>query len=331
MNKDLKDRVMQFINKLKEGDELKSIYNVKTKSQATAKTGKEYFNVQLQDKTGTIDGKIWDVNSPGIEEFSANNFCYIEGEVISYNNQLQVRITRVRVANDDEFDSADYFATSRFKKEDMAKELDSLIGEVKNKNYSKLLKSFFVEDKDFREQFLSHQGAKVVHHSFINGLVEHTLSTTRLAKLIAKNYDDLNVDLILTASLLHDIAKVTEISSYPQNEYTDEGYLIGHIVMGYEMVKARIRELGGFSEAEEVELLHTILSHHGSTEFGSPKLPMLMEAYVVSQADNTDAKLEIMREAINNAKITNKKDSNGFIDNTKFIGTKFRASKLDGE
>ena len=319
---------MQFINKLKDGDELKSIYHIKIKSQATAKTGKEYFNVQLEDKTGVIDGKIWDVTSPAIEEFSANDFCYIEGDIISYNSQLQVRIKRVRVADSSEFNTADYFATSRFKKEDMAKTLDELIMKVKNKNYLKLLKSFFIEDKEFREKFLTHQGAKMIHHSFVSGLVEHTISTAKLAIAIAENYDDLNIDLIITASLLHDIAKTNEISSFPRNEYTDEGYLIGHIVMGYEMVKEKIRELGGFTINEENELLHTILSHHGSTEFGSPKLPMLMEAYVVSQADNTDAKLEIMRENINNAKITNKMDANGFVDNNKFVGTRFRESKL---
>lgn len=320
---------MQFINKLREGDELQSIYHIKIKSQATAKTGKEYFNVQLEDKTGVIDGKIWDVSSPGINEFSANDFCFIEGEVITYNNQLQVRVKRVRVAEKNEYNTEDYFATSKYKKEDMAKELDSLIGTVKNKNFSKLLKSFFVDDTKFREKFLSHQGAKLVHHSFVSGLLEHTVSTTKLAISMAKNYDDLNIDLIITASLLHDIAKIDEISSYPKNEYTDEGYLVGHIVMGYEMVKTRIREIGGFSEAEEEELLHIILSHHGSTEFGSPKMPMLMEAYLVSQADNTDAKLEIMREAIQNAKVTNKMDSNGFVDNNKFVGTRFRESKID--
>lgn len=319
---------MQFINKIKDGDELSSVYHIKTKSQATAKTGKEYFNVQLEDKTGVIDGKIWDVASPGIEEFSANDFCFVEGEVISYNNQLQVKIKRIRVADENEYHTDDYFATSRYAKEDMAKELDNLISLVHNSNYQKLLKSFFIEDKTFREKFLSHQGAKVVHHSFISGLLEHTVSTTKLAIAMAKNYDDLNLDLIITASLLHDIAKIDEISSYPKNEYTDEGYLIGHIVMGYEKVKERINKLGGFDVNEENELLHTILAHHGSTEFGSPKLPMIMEAYLVAQADNTDAKLEIMREAIKNAKVTNKMDSNGFVDNNKFVGTRFRESKL---
>lgn len=319
---------MKFINEMKDGDKLSCIYQVKTKSQAIAKTGKEYFNVQLQDKTGTIDAKIWDVNSQGIEEFKPSDFVYIEGDVISYNGQLQVKIFRTRVADKSEYKSADYFATSKYDKKDMLKELDSFIDEVKNKNFSRILKAFFVEDKTFREKFSSHQGAKVVHHSFVSGLIEHTLSTTRLAKAIAKNYDDINIDLVITASLLHDIAKMNEISSYPTNDYTDAGQLIGHIVLGYDMVKEKINLLGGFSDKEQNELLHCILSHHGTTEFGSPKLPMLMEAYVVSQADNTDAKLEIMREGIANAKVTNKMDANGFVDNTRFVGTKFRESKI---
>ena len=319
---------MQFINTLKDGEVLNSIYHIKTKSQATAKTGKEYFNVQLQDKTGTIDGKIWDVNGPGIEEFKPGDFAEIEGDVISYNGQLQVKIYRVRVASNDEFKSEDYFATSKFDKNEMAKELDALISEVKNPNYKKLLTAFFIEDKKFREVFLIHQGAKVVHHSFVSGLIEHTLSTARLGKLIAKNYTDINVDLVVTTSLLHDIAKIVEIAPFPENDYTDKGQLIGHIVLGYEMVKEKINAIGGFGEKEESELLHCILAHHGTTEFGSPKLPMLMEAYVVSQADNTDAKLQIMREAIANAKVTNKMDANGFITGKNFIGNNFRESAI---
>ena len=318
---------MQFIKDLKDGDDLKTIYQVKTKSQATAKTGKDYFNVQFSDRTGAIDGRIWDTTSPAIEEFKPGDFVEVEGDVISYNNQLQLKIVRLRVADKSEFNSEDYFAKSKYDKEAMTKELDAFIGEVKNKNYNKLLNSFFVEDKAFRDKFLKHQGAKTVHHSFVSGLLEHTLATTRLAKAIAKNYDDINVDLVITTALLHDIAKLDEIAAYPDNEYTDEGYLIGHIVMAYGIIKERIAKLGGFSKLEEDELLHCILSHHGSPEFGSPKQPMLMEAYIVSQADNTDAKLEIMRESIANAKITNKMDVNGFVSN-KFMTTNFRESKL---
>lgn len=320
---------MQFINTLKDGDRLSSIYHIKTKSQATAKTGKEYFNVQLQDKTGVIDAKIWDVNQPSIDEFKAGDFALVEGDVISYNNQLQVKVARLKIADKSEFVASDYFATSKFDKNEMLETLDKFISEVKNKNYNMLLKAFFVDDKEFREKFSNHQGAKSIHHSFVSGLLEHTLHTAKLARLIAKSYDDINIDLVITASLLHDIAKMIEISSYPVNEYTDEGMLIGHIVLSYDLVKSKMNSIKGFNENEKNELLHCILSHHGSTEFGSPKLPMLMEAYVVSQADNIDAKLEIMREAIKNAKTTNKMDSNGFVGQNKFVGTNFRESKID--
>lgn len=319
---------MQYINKLQDGDKLSSVYLVKTKSQATAKTGKEYFNIHLQDKSGVLDGKIWDIKSSAIEEFETGDFVFVDGEILSYNGQLQAKILRLRLADKDEYNAADYFATSKYDKKDMAKELDEFISEVENKNFKKLLTSFFIEDKSIREKFLIHQGAKSIHHSFVSGLIEHTLSTTRLAKHISKNYNDINLDLVITASLLHDIAKMREIASFPENEYTDSGQLIGHIVLGYEMVKEKIDEIGGFSEKETYELLHCILSHHGSVEFGSPKLPMLMEAYVVSEADNIDAKLQIMRETIANAKVTNRFDNNGFVGFNKYVNTNFRESKI---
>lgn len=322
---------MQFINKLKDGDKLSSIYHIKAKTEGTSKTGKEYYSIQLQDKTGVIDGKIWDINAVGIEDFDTSDFCEVVGDVISYNGQLQIKVFRIRKADKSEYVAEDYFATSKYDIVDMGKELDKFISQVKNKNYKKLLNAIFIDDKKFREKFLYHQGAKAVHHSFVGGLVEHTLSTTRLAIAIANTYDDINVDIVITSSLLHDIGKLDEIVSYPTNEYSDEGQLIGHIVIGFSIIKEKIEQLGGFTEKEKVELLHSILSHHGSVEFGSPKLPMTMEAYIVSQADNTDAKLEIMREAIAQAKVNKKMDSNGFVGVNKFYGSNFRESKVDKE
>ena len=137
---------MQFINKLKDGDKLNSVYHVKTKSQAIAKTGKEYFNVQLADKTGMIDAKIWDTSAIGIEEFKAGDFVYVEGDVISYNNQLQAKVARLRIADKDEYNADDYFATSKYNKNDMIKALDTYISEVKNENYKRLLNAFFVAE-----------------------------------------------------------------------------------------------------------------------------------------------------------------------------------------
>ena len=320
---------MQFINKLKDGDKLSSVYHIKSKIQATAKNGKDYFSVQLQDKTGVMDGKIWDINSVGIGEFDTSDFCSVDGDVISYNGQLQVKIFRIRKVDIDEYNPDDYFATSKYDRNDMAKELVSFIEKVKNVHFKKLLNSFFVDDKNFREKFISHQGAKAVHHSFVGGLIEHTLSTTRLAYAIAKTYDDINVDMVITASLLHDIGKVDEIVAYPTNEYSDDGQLLGHIVLGYGIIKDRIDKLGIFTDKEKTELLHCIISHHGSVEFGSPKLPMTMEAYVVAQADNTDAKLEIMREAIAQAKVNKKMDLNGFVGVNKYYGSNLRESKVD--
>lgn len=315
---------MKYINTLKDGDKINDVYLVKSKSQATAKTGKEYFNILLQDKTGTLDSKVWDTTSPAIEDFDAGEFVYVEGDIISYNGAIQCKIIRISKADKEDYNPIDYFQTSTKDKNVMQKEFDELIDSVKNTGYKKLLEKIFILDKTFRKKFFEHQGAKSIHHSFIHGLLEHTVSTTKLAKLMASNYENLNIDLVITASLLHDIGKVREISEFPTNEYTDEGQLIGHIVIGYEIVKSAVDEIKEISEKEKTELLHCILSHHGSHEFGSPKLPGLIEAYIVSQADNTDAKVEIMMETIKNAKQSKKIDINGFVGFNKLTNTNFR-------
>ncbi|MCQ2609426.1 MAG: HD domain-containing protein [Lachnospiraceae bacterium] len=304
---------MKFINSFKEGDRVQGVYFCKSKAILQTKAGKDYFNVMLKDKSATMDTKIWEVTSSGIEDFDTGDYIYIEGEVVSYNNQLQLKAHRVRKAESDEYDKNDFVESSTKDIKDMEKELDSLIVSVKHKGYNKLLNEIFVDDKNFRKVFVDGSAAKTVHHAFLHGLLEHTLSVAKMAKAMAENYTDVNVDLVVTASLLHDIGKTKELSELPQSEYTDCGQLIGHIVMGYEMIKRHADEIKEISDREKNELYHCILSHHGSLEFGSPRTPMLMEAFIVSSADNVDAKLETMRENFQNAKVTNKKDKEGFM------------------
>ena len=311
---------MVYISSMQDGDKVKSIYLVKNKTQGTSKFGSEYFNISIQDKTGTLDGKIWDTNSQSIEDFQIGSFVEITGDVILYNGNLQIKIERLRVAKENEYDASDYFVVSKRSIDDMKKELDAIIDSIKNEKYNLLLKKIFVEDTDFRKKFFEHQGAKNVHHSFIGGLAEHTLSVTRVAEKIASNYSNINVDLVKTASLCHDIGKVYELTDYPNNEYSDEGHLIGHIMISYEIVANKISNIDGFDEKKRTELLHCILSHHGQLEFGSPKLPSLVEAIIVAAADNIDSKLEIMFEGIEN----NKKDKNSYVGFNKYLNTNFR-------
>ena len=218
---------------------------------------------------------------------------------------MQLNIKRVRKAAEDEYDPADYLPVSENSTDDMYSQLRAFIDSVENHYLSALLKKLFVEDEAFVKAFEGHSAAKTVHHGFIGGLMEHTLGVTRLCDYMSKAYPVINRDLLITASLLHDIGKTKELSAFPLNDYTDEGQLLGHIYMGAQMINDLARQIPEFPEVLKNELIHCILSHHGELEYGSPKKPALMEAAALNMADNTDAKMETFTELFDNAKDPN--------------------------
>ena len=287
---------MKYIRELREGMRIAGVYLCKFRQSAVTKNGKPYENVILQDRTGTIDAKIWEPNSVGIEEIDSLDYIDIVGDVTSFAGALQVSVKRLRKAGEGEYDPADYLPSSRFKTEEMYQELLSCVESVKNPFLSELLKSYFVRDEAFIRAFQRSSAAKSVHHGFIGGLLEHTLSVTRLCSYYAKAYPILNRDLLITAAILHDVGKTRELSAFPSNDYTDDGQLLGHIMIGAEMIHDRAREISGFPEKLENELKHCILAHHGELEYGSPKKPALAEAVALNLADNTDARMETLRE-----------------------------------
>ena len=287
---------MKYIRELREGMRIAGVYLCKFRQSAVTKNGKPYENVILQDRTGTIDAKIWEPNSVGIEEFDSLDYIDIVGDVTSFAGALQVSVKRLRKAGEGEYDPADYLPSSRFKTEEMYRELLSCVESVKNPFLSELLKSYFVRDEAFIRAFQRSSAAKSVHHGFIGGLLEHTLSVTRLCSYYAKTYPILNRDLLITAAILHDVGKTRELSAFASNDYTDDGQLLGHIMIGAEMIHDRAREISGFPEKLENELKHCILAHHGELEYGSPKKPALAEAVALNLADNTDARMETLRE-----------------------------------
>lgn len=289
---------MRYIETLRDGDRVLGIYLCKTKSVAVTKTGKEYENVILQDKTGQLDAKIWDPAAAGICDFEALDYVEVTGIVTSFNGMLQLKIERARKVREGEYDPADYLPTTKKDIEAMYKELVAFIQSVKNTYFNKLLNLFYVDDAELAARFKTASAAKSLHHGFIGGLLEHSLSVAKLCDYMAGAYPVLNRDLLLTAALLHDIGKLKEISAFPINDYTDEGNLLGHIVMGSEMIHERVRLIEGFPAKLENELKHCILSHHGKLEFGSPKKPALIEALALSYADDLDAKMETFLEAI---------------------------------
>ena len=289
---------MRYIETLKDGDSIQEIYLVKSKTSALTKNGKPYENLIVQDKTGSIEAKLWDPNSAGIDDFDALDYVEITGTVKVFAGANQLNVTRVRKCQEGEYDQADYLPVSSKNIDDMYSELLRLIKSIKTIYLRMLLEDFFEKDEEFIKKFKKSSAAKSVHHNFIGGLLEHTLSVANLCNYMASAYPILNRDLLVSAAILHDIAKTKEFSDFPVNDYTDDGQLLGHIVMGYEMVSSRIADIPGFPEKTASELKHCILAHHGKLEFGSPKKPALIEAVALSFADDTDAKIETFKEDI---------------------------------
>lgn len=289
---------MKYIRDYKDGDRVFDIYFCKFKSSAVTKNGKNYDNVILQDKTGTLDAKIWDPNNVGIADFEAMDYIEVYGDVTVFNGALQVNVKRVRKCGEGEYDESEYMPVSSKSLDGMYAELLNMIGSIQNTYLNTLLKKFFVEDEAFAARFKRASAAKSVHHGFIGGLLEHTLSVTKLCDYYCTAYPVLNRDLLLAAAICHDIGKTREISAFPTNDYTDEGQFLGHIVMGAEMIGQKAREIPGFPPVLEMELKHCILAHHGEYEYGSPKKPSLIEALALYYADDTDAKLETFTEIL---------------------------------
>ena len=287
---------MKFINELREGEKISGIYLCKHKQAAVTKNGKPYENLILQDKTGTIDGKIWEPNSLGIDEFDPLDYIDVVGDVTSFQGSLQVSIKRARKAGEGEYDPGNYLPVSGKDVESMYQELLGFTAQIKNPYLHRLLVSFFQEDEEFIRAFKGNSAAKTVHHGFIGGLLEHTLSVVKLCQYYCRTYPILNQDLLITTAMLHDIGKTRELSPFPKNDYTDDGQLLGHIMIGAEMIHDKAREIPGFPEKLESEVKHCILSHHGELEYGSPKKPALAEAVALNLADNTDAKMETLTE-----------------------------------
>lgn len=291
---------MKYLKDYKEGDRVLDVYLCKHKQSAVTKNGKSYDNLILQDKTGVMDAKIWDPNSAGIAEFDALDYIEVYGEITSFNGILQVNVKRVRKVFEGEYIPSDYLPMTKKDIEEMFKELKGYMSSLQNIYLKKLLHAFFVEDEEFVKKFKYSSAAKAVHHGFVGGLLEHTLSVTKMCDYYTSVYPILNRDLLLAAAICHDIGKTKELSCFPENDYTDEGQFLGHIVMGTEMVGEKIRKIDGFPKVLENELKHCIISHHGEFEFGSPKKPAIVEAIALNFADNTDAKIQSFTELMEN-------------------------------
>ena len=290
---------MRYIETLREGERIQEIYLCRQRTTAMTKTGKEYENVILQDKTGSLDAKIWDPHSMGIDEFDALDYVEVNGDVTVFNGQTQLSIKRARKISETDVDPTNYLPCTNKNIDEMMMELTKFIAGVNNPYYKQVLTKLFIDNTEFAEAFKKHSAAKSVHHGFIGGLLEHTLSVAKMCDFFAKQYPILNRDLLMTSAICHDIGKVYELSDFPMNDYTDAGQLLGHIVMGSEMLGKIMDSIPDFPTKLKNELKHCILAHHGELEYGSPKKPALIEAMALNLADNADAKIETMTELLN--------------------------------
>jgi 3'-5' exoribonuclease len=314
---------MKYLKDYNEGDRIFDIYLCKFRQSAVTKNGKSYDNVILQDKTGTVDAKIWDPNNPGIGDFDALDYIEVYGDVTSFQGALQVNVKRIRKCQEGEYDPADYLPVSSKNIEEMYRELLGYINAIENKYLKRLMEAFFVDDTDFIKAFKQSSAAKTVHHGFVGGLLEHTLGVTKLCDYYCTAYPLLKRDLLISAAICHDIGKTKELSLFPENDYTEDGQFLGHIVMGTEMIGEKIRKIDGFPALLAAELKHCILAHHGEYEFGSPKKPAIIEAVALNFADNTDAKIQTFTEILNGTAET------GWLGYNRLFESNLRGTRLE--
>lgn len=308
---------MRYIEQLQDGENVSEVYLCKNKIVGKTKSGKSYYSLLLQDKTGSIDAKIWELNN-GIGHFDSMNYVRVDGQITTFNNALQLNVKKIRIADEGEYAQDDYMPCTKKDVDEMFADLLKLVDSLEHSYYKTLLKSFFVDDKETAAEFKRHSAAKTIHHGYIGGLLEHSLAVAKMCDYYTTYYKRLNRDLLITAALLHDIGKIYELSGFPENDYTDAGQLLGHIVMGTMMVRDRIKDIPDFPAKAANELEHCILAHHGELEYGSPKKPALLEALALSFADNTDAKIQTFMEALD------AKDESGWLGYNKMLESNIR-------
>lgn len=281
---------MQFIETIKENDVIMDHYLCSSKQVLKTRAGKTYYSIRLQDKTGTIDGKIWDLND-GIGHFEQGDYVKIDGSVVTFQGGLQLNVRRIRKSQEGEYVAKDYVPASQYDIDEMFKEFVGYINKVEDKYVNQLLKEFFVNDRELAKRFKEHGAAKSVHHNFFGGLLEHTLGILRICDFLADSYPQVNRDILFAGAFLHDIGKTEELSELPIVDYTDEGQLLGHIVMAVEWINEKAAKIPGFPKPLLNMIKHCVLAHHGELEYGSPKKPAILEAVLLHYADNIDAKI----------------------------------------
>jgi 3'-5' exoribonuclease len=287
----------RFISDIRAGDRVDDIFVLSEKILSQKKDGNNFLNITLSDKTGTIKGVVWDNVDQIAAGITSGDFAHVNGSVSEYRGTLQVVIKIMEPFPSDRIDPSDFLPqTSRDIEgmfERLVKRMDSI-----TTDYLKALIDAFFKDKEFVNKFKTAPAAKKMHHAYIGGLLEHTLSMTSLADKIAGHYSGINRDLLLSGAILHDIGKVDEFEYQFKIDYSDKGRLLNHIVIGLKMVDEKLSEIKYFPEDQVLLLKHLIVSHHGTREFGSPEPPKTIEAVLLNYIDEIDSKVNAIRDFI---------------------------------
>ena len=284
---------MKWIKDFLEGDLIRGPLLVVNANKGVTNNGLAYMNVTLQDKTGTIEAKKWDINEVDAALLNIGNVVLVDGDVLNYRDNLQVKIRAVSKVNDDEFDATRFTMASPIPLEELEKRLDSYVNSLKDKDIALLTKTLIGK---YYKSYITYPAAVRNHHEFASGLLHHTVSMADLGEAIANLYPSVDRDMLIAGILLHDLGKTLELSGPIIPKYTLEGKLIGHISITHAEIQKSIEALKINSETATL-LSHMVLSHHGKYEYGSPVLPLTREAYLLSVIDDLDAKMMILDKA----------------------------------
>jgi len=290
-----------FVNEIKENEPVESIFLVKHKSMLSTKTGSPYLSLLLTDHTGEIPGRVWEQAEHLAKLFEKDDFIKVISHAVSYQNSLQLTITHIALCPLSEITLSDFLPQAKNDREQTFLKLTTITEEIHNP-YLKRLVDLFLADEDFVRLFKLSPAGKELHHVYLGGLLEHTLSVATLILEIRTHYPDLNLDLLLTGGILHDIGKIHELTYTRSFDYTDSGRLLGHITLGIEMINEKLQAIPDFPPELATELKHLIISHHGAYQFGSPKRPKLLEALILYYLDDLDAKVNTIQSFIQREK-----------------------------
>ncbi|MFN7998082.1 MAG: HD domain-containing protein [Bryobacteraceae bacterium] len=286
-----------FIKELEPDKIITGSFLVCSKDIRQKKTGDPYLSLLLGDRTGELDAKMWDNVADVMDTFDREDFVSVRGLLQIFHNRPQLTIHKLRRLDDRDVDFRDYFPSSTRDPEEMWRELRQLVAEIANPHLKRLLDAL-LDDDDIGRRYRVAPAAKQIHHAFLGGLIEHVLSVCQLARMTARHYANIDSDLLVTGAILHDIGKIYELSYDRGFSYSDEGQLLGHMLIGVRMVSEKLRDIPDFPPRLRILIEHMIISHHGHLEFGSPKLPVFPEAVLLHYLDDLDSKMECMRRLL---------------------------------